>query len=63
MMAGKPPSSAVAPNVPAASAPEAQTPSISSEELLRGGRELIIRHRDDCYRLRLTGNDKLILVK
>ncbi len=36
---------------------------VSSRSLLRGGRELIIRHGDTCYRLRHTRNDKLILTK
>ena len=36
---------------------------VSSRALLRGGRELIIRHGDTCYRLRHTRNDKLILTK
>jgi len=43
--------------------PEAEPPSLRSEDLLRGAREVVIRHRNDQYRLRLTGNDKLILVK
>jgi hemin uptake protein HemP len=33
------------------------------EELLAGGRELIIEHRDEEYRLRMTSNSKLILTK
>lgn len=33
------------------------------EELLEGGRELIIEHRDEEYRLRMTSNSKLILTK
>ncbi|MBE2212113.1 MAG: hemin uptake protein HemP [Xanthomonadaceae bacterium] len=36
---------------------------VSSRALLRGGRELIIRHGDTYYRLRHTRNDKLILTK
>jgi len=36
---------------------------ISSAELLRGRREILIRHGDDLYRLRLTRNGKLILQK
>jgi len=38
-------------------------PRITSAELLRGGRELIIRHGADEYRLRLTSKLKLILTK
>ena len=47
----------VAPMSPAALA------MVSRRSLLRGGRELIIRHGDTCYRLRHTRNDKLILTK
>jgi len=36
---------------------------VDSAELLRGGRELLIRHAGELYRLRLTRNDKLILQK
>lgn len=36
---------------------------ISSRELFRGGNELVIDHRGEEYRLRLTKNDKLILNK
>ena len=39
------------------------TPRITSAELLRGGRELIILHGADEYRLRLTSKLKLILTK
>lgn len=34
-----------------------------SRELMRGSREVLIRHGDQVYRLRHTRNDKLILVK
>ena len=37
--------------------------SISSESLLEGARELVIRHQGGEYHLRLTRNDKLILTK
>ena len=33
------------------------------EDLLCGGRELIIEHRNEEYRLRMTSNSKLILTK
>ena len=33
------------------------------EDLLGGGRELIIEHRNQEYRLRMTSNSKLILTK
>ncbi|WP_019397441.1 hemin uptake protein HemP [Pseudoxanthomonas sp. GW2] len=37
--------------------------ALSSEQLLRGRREILIRHGDRVYRLRHTSNDKLILTK
>jgi len=37
--------------------------SVSSELLLQGARELVIRHQGGQYHLRLTRNDKLILTK
>lgn len=36
---------------------------ITSTEILRGAREVLIRHGDETYRLRLTRNGKLILHK
>lgn len=36
---------------------------LDSDELLRGGREVLIRHGGEVYRLRHTRNDKLILTK
>ncbi|WP_440225026.1 hemin uptake protein HemP [Dokdonella sp. MW10] len=36
---------------------------IDSHRLLSGGRELVIEHAGQEYRLRLTRNDKLILTK
>ncbi|WP_309262174.1 hemin uptake protein HemP [Lysobacter arvi] len=36
---------------------------LDSGDLLRGGREVLIRHGDEVYRLRHTRNDKLILTK
>lgn len=37
--------------------------SVSSDALLQGARELVIRHQGGEYHLRLTRNDKLILTK
>lgn len=37
--------------------------AVASNELLKGGRELRIRHGDQIYRLCHTRNDKLILIK
>ncbi len=36
---------------------------VTSESLLEGQRELLIQHGSEQYRLRLTTNNKLILVK
>jgi len=41
----------------------APAPRIDSLRLLAGGRELVIDHAGQEYRLRLTRNDKLILTK
>lgn len=54
--------------LPAASAPSpvrrvSEAPEIDSARLLDGQREILIRHGNDCYRLRHTRNDKLILTK
>ena len=38
-------------------------PRISSQRLLGGGRDLVIDHAGQEYRLHLTRNDKLILTK
>lgn len=36
---------------------------MTSSDLLRGETELLIRHGDELYRLKLTRNGKLILQK
>ncbi len=46
-----------------ASARPASLKRIDSHRLLSGGRELVIEHAGQEYRLRLTRNDKLILTK
>ena len=38
-------------------------PSVDSTTLMKGRRELIIRHGADTYRLRITASNKLILTK
>ena len=43
--------------------PPAPVPEIDSRDLLHARNELLIRHAGECYRLRLTRNDKLILTK
>jgi len=42
---------------------ESRPPVVSSLELLAGGRELIIQHGSEQYRLLLTRSNKLILTK
>lgn len=50
-------------------APRSPTPAapgqseLDSARLLQGRREVLIRHGGECYRLRHTRNDKLILTK
>ena len=46
--------------------PEEASPSalvVDSSTLLKGQRELIVRHADSRYRLRLTASNKLIMTK
>ncbi|MFZ5638445.1 MAG: hemin uptake protein HemP [Pseudomonadota bacterium] len=50
-------------SAPAADAGAGTEPVFDSRELLQGGREVVIRHGGECYRLRHTRNDKLILTK
>lgn len=38
-------------------------PQISTAQLFRGGNEVLIEHRGERYRLRLTRQDRLILTK
>ncbi len=37
--------------------------AIDSTTLMAGGREIVILHAGERYRLRITANDKLILTK
>lgn len=48
---------------PAAPRSDAGEDMLNSEALLKGRREILIRHGDRIYRLRHTSNDKLILTK
>lgn len=48
---------------PTAPGTRADVPEVESLGLLQGQREVLIRHGNDCYRLRHTRNDKLILTK
>ncbi len=46
--------------------PEEPNPSVrvvDSSALLQGQRELVVRHADSRYRLRLTASNKLIMTK
>lgn len=38
-------------------------PTLDSQRLFDGRRELIIQHQGEIYRLRITRHDKLILTK
>jgi len=38
-------------------------PLYESQALLGSGREIVIRHGGECYRLRVTRQNKLILTK
>jgi hemin uptake protein HemP len=55
-----PPLFSLAPRERAAPAPRRR---LKSEDLFRDGQEIIIEHRGEEYRLKLTRNDKLILNK
>ena len=43
--------------------PAVRPPRIDSRQLLQGGKEIVITHGAEEYRLRLTGAGKLILTK
>ena len=55
------PVSVVSTQAPAPRVP--RSVEIDSARLLDGQREVVIRHGGECYRLRHTRNDKLILTK
>jgi len=38
-------------------------PMVESEDLFKGGKEIVILHGEEEYRLRLTKNDRLLLTK
>ncbi|OHE83822.1 MAG: hypothetical protein A2579_01330 [Lysobacterales bacterium RIFOXYD1_FULL_69_11] len=48
---------------PSLSAMPSMPGQVDSGALLRGSREILIRHGGETYRLRHTRNDKLILTK
>ncbi len=43
--------------------PTDERPTLHSEDLFRGTREIVIVHKREQYRLRVTRGDKLILTK
>ena len=45
------------------SSKDSSTPTVASDELLKGGKMLIIRHGGFDYRLQVTRSQKLILTK
>jgi hemin uptake protein HemP len=51
------------PALPRPRAAEAARPRVKVSELLEGGREAILEHDGQDYRLRITSNGKLILTK
>lgn len=54
------------PRLPRAAEPESASSAplvVDSVTLMSGRRELIIRHGEDTYRLRVTASNKLILTK
>jgi hemin uptake protein HemP len=51
------------PALPAPPRSDADNPTLTSHDLLQGHREVLIRHGEETYRLRLTRNGKLILHK
>ncbi len=55
------PTTASSSSVPVTERPDGRM--IDSADLFQGAREMLIRHRGETYRLRLTGANKLILVK
>ena len=50
-------------NPPPSSLDAAPTPGMDVRDLLGSGKEVIILHAGERYRLRVTPNDKLILTK
>jgi hemin uptake protein HemP len=46
-----------------ASRKDGPPPRVPLDSILRGRQEIIIQHRDEEYRLRITSNGKLLLTK
>jgi hemin uptake protein HemP len=51
------------PNDDTGTAPVDAACSVTTQELMRGGRVLVIRHGTQDYRLQITASGKLILTK
>jgi hemin uptake protein HemP len=51
------------PSPPRSRPPEVARPRLKVSDLLAGGREAILEHDGQDYRLRITANGKLILTK
>ncbi|AOZ50338.1 MULTISPECIES: hemin uptake protein HemP [Chromobacterium] len=49
--------------IPVKAAPPASPPLLHSRQLFGDGREVLIEHQGEIYRLQLTRNGKLILIK
>ncbi|POZ62642.1 hemin uptake protein HemP [Chromobacterium alticapitis] len=49
--------------VPERNDPAPAAPLLHSRQLFGGGREILIEHQGELYRLQLTRNGKLILIK
>ena len=63
MLAARPPLPPLPDPRPERASTTPTLPEVESLRLLQGQREVLIRHGNDCYRLRHTRNDKLILTK
>lgn len=63
MLAARPPHPPLPVTRPERAPATPALPEVESLRLLQGQREVLIRHGNDCYRLRHTRNDKLILTK
>jgi hemin uptake protein HemP len=49
--------------VPVAPATPETIPTVEVQSIIGAGREAVILHKGERYRLRITANDKLILTK
>jgi hemin uptake protein HemP len=59
----KPQAATCGSSAPAATSPRPQPARIQAAALFGGGRELVIVHQEEEYRLRVTRKGKLILTK